>query len=86
MGTWTIGNGGGYWNYAQLIHGGKRSNYIFYDGHVKAVGPCQSFGDLSKWKVGDTPPDDFLWGWYTGPDPAILQGWKNECSQKPDIR
>jgi len=91
MATWTIGSDGGYWDNAQIIHGGKKSNYIFYDGHAKAYNPCQTFGDLTKWKPGDTPPDDYLWEWYvaangTDPNPNILQGWQNECYQKPEMK
>ncbi len=89
MGTWTIGKGGGYWDNAQTIHSPQKSNYIFYDGHVKAYNPCQTFGDLSKWKKGDVPADDYLWEWYTNgvdPNPAVLQGWQSECYNKPEMK
>ena len=85
MGTWTVewtwngpfkgvATGQG----AYITHTGK-SNWIFFDGHVKAINPCATFGDLTKWKQGDVPPDDFLWEWYPGPDPNVLKGWQDNC-------
>lgn len=85
LGTWTMewnnfrGVGAGKGTY--ISHTGK-SNWIFFDGHVKAINPCATFGDLTKWKAGDSPPDDFLWEWYTNgvdPNPVTLKRWQDNC-------
>jgi prepilin-type N-terminal cleavage/methylation domain-containing protein/prepilin-type processing-associated H-X9-DG protein len=79
LGTWTLNwnswTGGG--RGAFIAHNGKGS-YTFYDGHVKAINPCATFGNLN-WKPGDTPPDDYLWEWWSGPDPNVLAGWQRDC-------
>jgi prepilin-type N-terminal cleavage/methylation domain len=96
MGTWTvawdanwIGPGKG----AFTSHHGK-SNYLFFDGHVKALNPCSTFGKLN-WNLGDTPTDDFLWEWYAASppknptgfvDPNILRDWQNICRNIPEYR
>jgi prepilin-type N-terminal cleavage/methylation domain-containing protein/prepilin-type processing-associated H-X9-DG protein len=96
MGTWTIEWEAGWISRGKgafTSHTGK-SNYIFFDGHVKALNPCSTFGALN-WNLGDTPPDDFLWEWYarTPPrnptgfvDPNILRGWQTNCRKLAEYK
>lgn len=87
LGTWTlpwtsdwITRGKG----AYTSHNGK-SNWLFYDGHVKAINACATFGALN-WNPGDIPADDFLWEWWNGPDPNILRGWQVDCRKIPEYK
>ncbi len=84
LGTWTLPwrawldhNKGAY-----TSHNGK-SNWLFFDGHVKAINPCATFGRLN-WNPGDTPPDDYLWEWWSGPNPNVLRRWQHACYQIPE--
>jgi prepilin-type processing-associated H-X9-DG protein len=40
----TLGN----WGYGQVAHNG-RSNYLFCDGHVKALKPTQTITPVNRW-------------------------------------
>ena len=87
LGTWTL-NWTSDWitkgKGAYTAHHGK-SNWLFYDGHVKALNPCSTFGALN-WNPGDIPADDFLWEWWNGPDPNVLRGWRDQCRTIPEYR
>jgi prepilin-type N-terminal cleavage/methylation domain-containing protein/prepilin-type processing-associated H-X9-DG protein len=87
LGTWTL-NWTSDWitkgKGAYTSHQGK-SNWLFYDGHVKALNPCATFGALN-WNPGDIPADDFLWEWWNGPDPNILRGWRDQCRTIPEYK
>jgi prepilin-type processing-associated H-X9-DG protein len=86
LGTWTLpwsswtGGGRG----AFIAHNGKGS-FTFFDGHVKSINPCATFGSLA-WKQGEAPPDDYLWEWWSGPDPVVLAGWQRDCYKLPEYR
>lgn len=61
------------------------SNWAFYDGHVKSIKPCATFGALT-WNTGDVPADDYLWEWWAGPDVNVLRSWKSGCYLIPEYR
>lgn len=88
MGTWTIEwnnfRGVGAGKGAYTSHAGK-SNWLFFDGHVKTIRPCATFGQLA-WAPGATPADDFLWEWYSGPDSNVLRGWQGNCNNIAEYR
>ncbi|NSW78800.1 MAG: hypothetical protein HPY54_07180 [Chthonomonadetes bacterium] len=46
---------------------------------------CATFGAL-RWNPGDTPPDDYLWEWWSGVDPNVLRGWQQNCWRVPEYR
>lgn len=80
MGTWTVtwrdpadieGSG------AFTSYNGK-SNYSFFDTHVRSYHPCSTFGAL-KWNPGDVPQDDYLWEWWAGVDSNVLRDWQQYC-------
>jgi prepilin-type N-terminal cleavage/methylation domain-containing protein/prepilin-type processing-associated H-X9-DG protein len=91
MGTWTMDYGPNSWHswYDASLgpygHHGGTSDWSFMDGHVKAIKPCATFGSLN-WNPGDVPPDDFLWEWWSGPDPNVLRGWQQHCYACPEYR
>ncbi len=78
LGTWTIRKN---W-YAPAQYPGKGSyvayarqaNWGFYDGHVRSMNPCTTFGKL-QWAPGEVPAEDFLWEWWAGPDSNVLRDW-----------
>lgn len=89
LGTWTL-------DYPYSFQGaypGKglsqtytgKVNYTMMDGHVITKNHCSTFGKL-QWNPGDAPADDFLWEWYTGPDPNILRGWQQDCNNTPEYK
>lgn len=84
LGTWTMNwlswTGGG--RGAYIAHSGK-GTFTFFDGHVKALNPCSTFGNLA-WKPGDIPTDDYLWEWWSGPDSNVLRGWQQDCYKIPE--
>ena len=87
MGTWTLewtADWSGAGNGAYTSHAAK-VNYAFYDGHVKALNPCSTFGALD-WQPGQEPKEDFLWEWWAGPDPNVLRGWQTNCRKIAEYR
>ncbi|HSV73600.1 MAG TPA: DUF1559 domain-containing protein [Chthonomonadales bacterium] len=87
LGTWTL-NWRVWFDSAKGMyngHGTGKANWAFFDGHVKALNPCTTFGALN-WAPGQVPADDFLWEWWSGPDSNVLRGWQQECYQIPEYR
>lgn len=87
MGTWTM-DGWRSWYDGSLGpygHHGGMSDWLFFDGHVKAIKPCATFGAL-QWNDGDVPADDFLWEWWTGVQSTVLRPWQANCYQTPEYR
>ncbi len=89
LGTWTL-------DYPYSFQGaypGKglsqayagKVNYTMMDTHAISKNACSTFGKLD-WKQGDVPGDDFLWEWYSGPDPNVLRGWQQHCSNTPEYK
>ena len=66
-------------------HNSAKSAWCFYDGHVKAINACATFGALN-WAPGQVPADDFLWEWWSGPDSNVLRDWQNQCRNIPENR
>jgi len=86
LGTWTMpwtawldGAKGAY-----TSHNGQ-CNWSFYDGHAKSMKPHRTFGALT-WALNAVPADDFLWEWWSGPDPNTLRDWQNQNANIPEYK
>jgi prepilin-type N-terminal cleavage/methylation domain-containing protein/prepilin-type processing-associated H-X9-DG protein len=84
MGTWTMPWRAWFDNSKGIYtsHNGM-SNWGFVDGHAKAIKAPRTFGSLT-WLLGQEPTDDYLWEWWSGPDPTILRDWQSQAGQIPE--
>lgn len=93
LGPWTLPWGnwydGGYKG-PYTSHTGK-VDFVFYDGHVKALNPCTTLGQLA-YAPGNTPTEDNLWTWHSSTDsnsddnPVKLANYVPGCRAKPEYK
>ena len=80
LGTWTVlknwySNPSPYSGKGSFVAYATKANWGYFDGHAKNMNPCATFGALN-WQPGDEPAEDFLWEWWSGPDPNVLRDWQ----------
>jgi len=82
LGLWCLNNSRAWFDNSKgmfTAHNGK-SDWTFYDGHVKTINPCATLG-AAVWPNG-VQTDDYLWDWWTSL--SDVQNDINGCHQIPE--